>query len=370
MIFFYRDKNLNKKLNIDTILVICILSLLIYSVLLSWSASGQNYRILFSKIIQNIIGILVMFIFSKIPPRLYEEYAPHLYIICIIMLLSIIPFGQIIKGAKRWISLGFLNFQPSEIAKISVILLSSRIIYRNDYPSSNYNILLIIIITIIPALLVAIQPDLGTAILIICSGFFAIFLSGISWKSIMILKILILSMLPIFWFFMHEYQKDRILTLLNPSRDPLGAGYHIIQSKIAIGSGGLLGKGWLEGTQSQLDFIPERQTDFIFSVLGEEMGFLGTTILMFLYVVIITRSLFISIKTKNIFNKIVVSNLTFIFFIYIFVNIGMVSGILPVVGIPLPLISYGGSSLTIIMAGFGICMSVNNSNKELLYRNL
>ncbi|BAC24319.1 mrdB [Wigglesworthia glossinidia endosymbiont of Glossina brevipalpis] len=357
---FYK-KFFHRKIQIDFMFITVILLLLIYSIFIIWSASGKNLEIIQRKIIQIWIGMLIMIFLSYITPKEYEKLAPYLYFLCITLLISVHFFGKVIKGAKRWLDFGIIQFQPAEIAKIAVPLMISRIVNRSDIFISFRCILLSFILILIPTFLVAKQPDLGTSILIFFSGIFVLFLSGISIKIIFYGFSILLFSIPILWnFLMHDYQRNRIKALLNPELDPLGIGYHILQSKIAIGSGGLYGKGWLSGTQSQLEFLPERHTDFIFSVLGEEFGFLGSIILLLLYLLLIIRGLIISMQANNIFCKVISGSLILTLFLYIFVNIGMVCGILPIVGVPLPLISYGGSALIALMSGFGIIISINN----------
>ncbi|UDG81602.1 Peptidoglycan glycosyltransferase MrdB [Candidatus Profftia lariciata] len=354
------------KMHIDKLFLICIISILVYSTVIMWSASGQDINIMFRRIEQILIGIFIMLVMAQIPPRIYENWSPYLYTLCIILLILVNSFGETSKGAQRWLDLGFLRFQPSEIAKIAVPLLVARFINRDVCPPSLKNIGIVLTLIFMPTLLVAAQPDLGTSILVATSGLFILFLAGLSWRFIIVTLISIISFMPIFWFFlMHEYQQNRIIMLLNPERDPLGAGYHIIQSKIAIGSGGFSGKGWLHGTQSQLEFLPERHTDFIFAVLAEELGLVGVLLLLILYLLTIIRGFVIALKAQNTFGRVIVGNFMFILFVYVFVNIGMVSGILPVVGVPLPLVSYGGSALTVLMAGFGIVMSIHTHRKML-----
>lgn len=358
------------KFHIDPIFFLIVLLLLIYSMLIVWSASGQNYNIIIKKFFQIIIGLIFMIGIAQYPPRIYETWSPHLYFLCIVFLCFVDFYGSYTNGAKRWINFGIISFQPSEIAKLSVPLLISRSLNRSSYPPILTQLCMTFLLIFIPTLLIVMQPDLGTAILVVFSGLFIILISGITWKTISFIFFLIFTSVPVFWYcVLQNYQKNRIITFLYPKHDPLGSGYHITQSKIAIGSGGLYGKGWFNGSQSQLDFLPERCTDFIFSVLAEEFGFLGVLILLILYLLLIIRGLIIAIRIKNSFGRFTTSALIFIFFIYIFVNISMVSGILPVVGIPLPLISYGGSSLIILMSGFGIIMSIY-THKKLLSNNI
>ncbi|CAA2928972.1 peptidoglycan glycosyltransferase MrdB [Arsenophonus endosymbiont of Bemisia tabaci] len=354
------------RLHIDIPMLLIILALTIYSVMIMWSASGQDIDMMQRKLIQFVIGFVVMIVMAQISPRIYENWAPYLYIFCLMLLIFVDAFGKISKGAQRWLDLGFVRFQPSEIAKIAVPLMVARFVNRDLCPPTLKNTLLALILIFLPTLLVAAEPDLGTSILIAASGLFILFLAGMNWKLIAIAATGIACFIPILWvFLMHNYQRDRVMMLLDPETDPLGAGYHIIQSKIAIGSGGLFGKGWLHGTQSQLEFLPERHTDFIFAVLAEELGLIGVVILLLLYLLLIMRGLIIAANAQNTFGRVIIGGLMLILFFYIFVNIGMVSGILPVVGVPLPLLSYGGSALIVLMSGFGIIMSIHTHRKFL-----
>lgn len=354
------------RIHIDPLFMLIILGLLTYSAVVIWSASGQDPGMMERKLGQIAMGLVIMIVLAQVPPRVYEGWAPYLYIVCVILLVAVDAFGQISKGAQRWLDLGFVRFQPSEIAKIAVPLMVARFINRDVCPPTLKNTGIALILIFLPTLLVAAQPDLGTSILIAASGLFVLFLSGMSWKLIGVAVLLVAAFIPILWFFlMHDYQRDRVMMLLDPESDPLGAGYHIIQSKIAIGSGGLRGKGWLHGTQSQLEFLPERHTDFIFAVLAEELGLVGVLILLILYVLLIMRGLTMAARAQTTFGRVMAGGLMLIFFVYVFVNIGMVSGILPVVGVPLPLVSYGGSALIVLMAGFGIIMSIHTHRKLL-----
>lgn len=359
-------RSLWNKIHIDPLFLLIILCLLVYSATVIWSASGQDPGMMERKIGQICMGLMAMLIFAQVPPRIYEGWSPYLYIVCVILLMAVDAFGQISKGAQRWLDLGILRFQPSEIAKIAVPLMVARFINRDVCPPSLKHTAIALVLIFLPTLLVAAQPDLGTSILIAASGLFVLFLSGMSWKLITVAVLLIAAFIPILWFFlMHDYQRDRVMMLLDPESDPLGAGYHIIQSKIAIGSGGLRGKGWLQGTQSQLEFLPERHTDFIFAVLAEELGLAGVLLLLGLYLLLIIRGLIIAARAQTTFGRVMSGGLMLILFVYVFVNIGMVSGILPVVGVPLPLVSYGGSALIVLMAGFGIVMSIHTHRKML-----
>lgn len=354
------------RIHVDPTFFILIFALLVYSALVIWSASGQDPGMMERKIGQIAMGVVIMLVMAQIPPRVYEGWAPYLYIITVILLVAVDAFGHISKGAQRWLDLGFVRFQPSEIAKIAVPLMVARFINRDVCPPTLKNTAIALVLIFMPTLLVAAQPDLGTSILIAASGLFVLFLSGMSWKLIAVAVLMVAAFVPVLWFFlMHDYQRDRVMMLLDPESDPLGAGYHIIQSKIAIGSGGLRGKGWLHGTQSQLEFLPERHTDFIFAVLAEELGLVGVLVLLVLYILVIMRGLIMAARAQTTFGRVMAGGLMLIFFVYVFVNIGMVSGILPVVGVPLPLVSYGGSALIVLMAGFGIIMSIHTHRKLL-----
>jgi len=354
------------RIHIDPLFMLIILALLTYSAIVIWSASGQDPGMMERKLGQIAMGTVIMLVMAQVPPRVYESWAPYLYIVCVILLIAVDAFGHISKGAQRWLDLGFVRFQPSEIAKIAVPLMVARFINRDVCPPTLKNTGIALVLIFMPTLLVAAQPDLGTSILIAASGLFVLFLSGMSWKLIGVAVLLVAAFIPVLWFFlMHDYQRDRVMMLLDPESDPLGAGYHIIQSKIAIGSGGLRGKGWLHGTQSQLEFLPERHTDFIFAVLAEELGLVGVLLLLLLYLLLIMRGLIIAARAQTTFGRVMSGGLMLILFVYVFVNIGMVSGILPVVGVPLPLVSYGGSALIVLMAGFGIVMSIHTHRKML-----
>lgn len=357
-------------MHIDQPFLLCILALLGYSLFVMWSASGQDIGMMERKAAQIAIGLTVMIAMAQIPPRAYEGWAPYLYIVCVILLIMVDVFGQISKGAQRWLDLGFVRFQPSEIAKIAVPLMVARFINRDMCPPSLKNTGIALVLIFLPTLLVAAQPDMGTSIMVAASGLFVLFLAGMSWRLIAVALVLLAAFIPVLWFFlMHDYQRARVMMLLDPESDPLGAGYHIIQSKIAIGSGGLSGKDWLQGTQSQLEFLPERHTDFIFAVLAEELGLIGVLVLIAMYLFVIMRGLVIAANAQTSFGRVMVGGLILILFVYVFVNIGMVSGILPVVGVPLPLISYGGSALVVLMAGFGIVMSIH-THRKMLSKNL
>ncbi|TDQ57873.1 cell elongation-specific peptidoglycan biosynthesis regulator RodA [Mesocricetibacter intestinalis] len=361
--------NLWPRLHLDFWLLLGLILISGYGLIVLYSAAGGSEVMFRNRLIQVILGFIVMIVMAQFPPRFYQKVAPYLFIAGIIMLILVDMIGATSKGAQRWLDLGVLRFQPSEIVKLAVPLMVAVYLGNRSMPSKISETLIALLIIIFPTLLVAIQPDLGTSILVSASGIFVVFLAGMSWWLILSALVGLAAFIPIMWLYlMHDYQRMRVLMLLDPEKDPLGAGYHILQSKIAIGSGGLWGKGWMLGTQSQLEFLPEPHTDFIFAVLSEEYGMVGIALLMMLYFFIIVRGLIIGAKAQTAFGRILVGALTLIFFVYIFVNIGMVSGILPVVGVPLPLISYGGTSFVSLMAGFGLIMSVHTHKRTLYHK--
>lgn len=343
---------------LDIWLLIGLFAITGYGLLVLYSASGGSERMFTNRVVQVCLGLGVMFVMAMFPPRFYEKVSPYLYVVCIILLVLVDLVGETSKGAQRWLNLGFVRFQPSEIAKLAVPLMVATYLGKRSLPPDFRDTAIALAMIIVPTLLVAAQPDLGTSILVCAAGIFVLFLAGLSWKLIGAGVVFLAGFIPIMWFFlMHDYQKTRVMTLIDPEKDPLGAGYHIIQSKIAIGSGGIEGKGWMEGTQSQLEFLPEPHTDFIFAVLSEEHGMIGILILLAIYLFIIARGLIIGAKSGTAFGRILSGGTSLLFFVYVFVNIGMVSGILPVVGVPLPLFSYGGTSYVTLMAAFGLMMS-------------
>ncbi|MFT4926254.1 MAG: rod shape determining protein RodA [Phenylobacterium sp.] len=357
------------RLHIDVPLLIGLLAIMLLGLAVMYSASGENHKQVVRQLIHIGIACGGMFIFAQIPPMVYRHWTVAVFVVGIALLVAVLVFGHVGKGAQRWLDLGFIKFQPSELMKLAVPMMVSWYLSRYHLPSTFKHIFFGFILMAIPTLLIAKQPDLGTSILIASSGFFALFLSGMSWSLLLFLAALAPVALWVLWsFFMHTYQKQRVLTFLDPETDPLGSGYHIIQSKIAIGSGGLEGKGWLHGTQSQLEFIPERHTDFIFSVFSEEFGLVGVIVLLAIYLFIVARGMYISVRAQDTFGKLLAGSITMTFFVYVFVNIGMVSGLLPVVGVPLPLVSYGGTSMVTLMLGFGVLMSIS-THRRLLASN-
>jgi len=346
-----------KKFSIDWALMTGLLTLSAISLFVLYSAGDQNTDLLFRQSIRITLAFVVMLVVARVTPEQLLRWTPYIYSIGILLLVIVLGAGVIGKGAQRWIDLGFVRFQPAEMMKLAVPMMVAWVMVKKPLPASLPTVILGFIVVAIPAFLVIKQPDLGTAILIAASGLVVIFFAGMSWRIIAVLAGLLAAAAPLGWYLIRDYQRQRILTLFDPWSDPLGAGYHTIQSAIAVGSGGMYGKGWLNGSQSQLDFIPERSTDFIFAVFSEEFGFIGSLMLLIAYLFVIGRSLYIAIEAKDSYTRLLCGSLAVTFAIYVFVNIGMVTGILPIVGVPLPLISYGGTSMVSLMAGFGILMS-------------
>ena len=353
------------RLHIDLPLVIGLLLTMSFGLFVLYSASGEHVDMLIRQMVRFGAGFAVMFLLAQIPPRTYRFWTPVVFAVGLVMLVLVLLVGTEAKGAQRWLSLpGLGRFQPSEIMKIACPAMMAWYFRERALPPKLKDILVGLTIALLPALLIGKQPDLGTALLIAAAGLLALFMAGLSWRIIVIALLLAAVAAPLMYnFVLHDYQRNRVDTFLNPEADPLGTGWNIIQSKTAIGSGGLDGKGWLNGTQSRLDFLPESHTDFIFAVLAEELGLFGILVLLGLYLFIIGRGLWISINAQDIYSRLLASSLTLTFFIYVFVNIGMVSGLLPVVGVPLPLVSYGGTSIVTLLAGFGVLMSIHTHRR-------
>jgi len=351
-------------LRLDGPLLFAILMVCAFGLFVLYSASGYNPDLLTRQSVRIGIAVVVMLIVAQIPPKMMRMWAPWLFAIGLGLLILVLTVGEVGKGAQRWLDVGLLRFQPSEVMKLAAPMMAAWYLRERPLPPRISEVLVVIAgIVILPAALIARQPDLGTALLIAASGLIVILLAGLSLRWILVSAVLTLAAAPLLWFNMHDYQRQRVLTFLNPESDPLGSGYHIIQSKIAIGSGGVFGKGWLNGTQAQLEFLPERATDFIFAVLGEEFGLLGLCSLLLMYIFIVMRGLYIATQAQDTFGRLLAGSISLTFFVYVFVNTGMVTGLLPVVGVPLPLISYGGTSMVTLMAGFGILMSVHSHRK-------
>ena len=354
------------KPQVDYPLLSAIVMLCGVSLIVLYSAGGENTDQLIKHGIRAGFAFLLMLVFSRISPAVLSRWSMHIYLGGLGLLIIVLAVGFIGKGAQRWIDLGLVRFQPAEIMKIGVPMMVAWLLTRSTLPPRPLFLVISILAVLIPSVLVILQPDLGTALLIILSGIVVIFLAGISWKLIIGVTLAMGAIAPVLWaFVLHDYQRRRVLTLFDPWSDPLGAGYHTIQSIIAIGSGGIQGKGWLSGTQSQLEFIPERSTDFIFAVFAEEFGLIGVIVLILIYCFVVFRGLLIAFYAQDTYSRLLAGGLSATFFFYVFVNIGMVSGILPVVGVPLPLLSYGGTSMVTLMIGFGILMSISRERNFL-----
>ncbi len=347
-------------LRLDPWLVFGLLLLLGVSVLTVYSASHQSTPQMVNLGVRIGMGLLLMLLMARIPPRIYQYWSPWLFAVGVLLLLAVELFGHVGKGAQRWLDLGFMRFQPSEILKLAVPMMAAWYLAQRALPPRPLDVLVALLIIAVPVVLIMLQPDLGTSILVAAAGLFVLFFAGLSWKYILGFLLALGGTIPLMWqYVLHDYQRQRVMTLFDPEADPLGTGYHIIQSKIAIGSGGVAGKGWLNSTQSGLDFLPEGHTDFIFAVFAEEFGLIGVILLLLLYLFIILRGLMIAAQAPGIYGRLLAGSLSMSFFVYVFVNTGMVTGLLPVVGVPLPLVSYGGTAMVTLMAGFGMLMSIH-----------
>ena len=354
-----------RRLHIDGPLLGGLLLISALGLVVLYSAVGENMRLWMNQVIRLGVALVAMVIVAQIPPGFLRRWTPWAYVGGLILLALVLLTGEIGQGARRWLDLG-IRFQPSEIMKLALPAALAWLLHDRALPPSPALILAMLVLIGVPFALVALQPDLGTSILIALTGATVVFLAGIGLRYIFSAVALLAAALPAMWYFvMHDYQKRRVLTLFDPEKDPLGAGYHIIQSKIAIGSGGLFGKGWLNGTQGQLEFLPERSTDFIFAVIGEEFGLLGALTILLLYLAITGRGFYIAATAQDTFSRLLAGSISFTFFFYVFVNTAMVTGLIPVVGVPLPLISAGGTSLVTLMAGFGILMSIHTHRRLL-----
>jgi rod shape determining protein RodA len=350
-------------LHLDGALLLLLLVGLGFGLLVLYSAAGGNTTLWLRQVARVGIALLAMLVLAQVPARFLRLLAPLAYGAGILLLVVVAGLGDIGKGAQRWLDLGFVRFQPSELMKLAVPMMCAWYLHDRALPASLLESLVVLAIVAVPAGLIAEQPDLGTALLVAAAGLLVLLLAGLPWRFVFAGAGLAAAAAPVAWFFLHDYQRQRILTLLDPQSDPLGAGYHIIQSQIAIGSGGIFGKGWMNGSQAQLEFLPERSTDFIFAVIGEELGLLGQLFLIGLYLAIIGRALYLANQCRDTFGRLVAGSIALTFFVYVFVNTGMVTGILPVVGVPLPLVSYGGTSMVTLLAAFGILMSLRSQRK-------
>lgn len=350
---------------VDFPLLLATLALCALGLAIQFSAGGENVDQLARQAIRVGVAAAVMLALATISAETVRRYTPQVFFIGLALLILVLAFGVVGRGAQRWLDLGLFRFQPSELIKLALPMMVAWLL-THSFMRTNRRLSFLAcgVIVLVPGYLVFLQPDLGTALLVVAVGAFAIFLGGLSWRSIGVLAVLFLALIPLAWPLLQDYQKDRIITLFNPWNDPLGQGYHSIQSMVAIGSGGFSGKGWLQGSQSQLDFLPERSTDFVFSVFAEEFGFFGSAFLIMIYSFLIIRCLIIAYRCDYDFARIVAGCIAIMIFFQVFVNIGMVSGILPVVGLPLPIISYGGTSLVTVLAGIGLVMGAKHAKRS------
>ena len=353
------------RLHLDAPLLFTLIAAAAMGLIVLYSAGGGDIDLVKRQLIRLGLAFSGMVILAQLSPQLLLRMTPWVFIIGVLLLVAVLVGGETSGGAQRWLNLYVVRFQPSEMMKLAVPMMVAWYLADVRLPPSHWQLLAAATLIAVPMLMIAKQPDLGTALLIASSGFFVVFLAGLQWRLLAIFSVLVTAAAPLIWHFMHAYQRQRVITFLSPESDPLGSGYHIIQSKIAIGSGGLFGKGWMNGTQSQLDFLPERSTDFIFAVLGEELGFFGILLLFTFYTIIVVRGIMITIQAQDTYTRLLAGSLAMTFCVYFVVNTGMVTGLLPVVGLPLPLISYGGTSIVTLMAGFGILMSIQTHRKLL-----
>ena len=361
-----RPTSLLLRLHIDLPLLLLLILLTAYGLIVLYSASGGDSHYVTRQSVFIVVAYISMFTLAQVPVALLQRWAPWFYLGGIVMLVLVLFFGTGAKGAQRWLSIGGFRFQPSEALKLAVPITIAAYLAKRRLPPRMKHVLITLTMIAIPTVLIMKQPDLGTSLLIAASGLIVLFFAGLRWRYIGgAVALLVAAAWPMWQFVLHGYQKRRILTLLNPEEDKLGAGWNIIQSKTAIGSGGVEGKGWLQGTQSQLDFLPESHTDFIIAVLAEEFGLFGVLLLLGLYVLIIGRGLMIGLNAQDTFSRLLAGGLTLTFFVYVFVNIGMVTGLLPVVGVPLPLVSHGGTSIVTLMTGFGMLMAISTARRRV-----
>ena len=353
-----------RRLNIDGPLLGGLLLICVFGLFVLYSAAGENSRLLINQAVRLGVALVAMLIVAQLPPDFLRRWTPWGYAAGLLLLMLVLTRGDVGQGARRWLDIG-IRFQPSEAMKLAVPMMTAWFLHDRQIPPRIGHLAIIAALIAVPTVMIAKQPDLGTSLLIAASGVIVIILAGMSFKLMFGLGVLTVPGALVLWNFMQDYQKQRVLTLLNPDSDPLGAGYNIIQSKIAIGSGGLFGKGWTNGSQAQLEFLPERHTDFIFAVLGEEFGLFGVLTLLALYMFVIGRGLYIAVHAPDTYSRLLAGSISLTFLVYVFVNTAMVTGLVPVVGVPLPLVSFGGTSMVTLMAGFGILMSIHSHRKLL-----
>ncbi len=351
-----------QRLHLDGPLLGALLLISGFGLVVLYSAVAQDMDLWLQQVVRLVVALLGMIVIAQFPPDVLRRWTPWGYLAGLFLLVLVLVTGEASQGAQRWLDVG-IRFQPSEIMKLAVPMMAAWYLHDRQLPPKFLNLLVLAVLIVVPTVLIAKQPDLGTSLLIATAGILVIILAGLSIRLMFVLGVSAVPGAYVLWQFMQDYQKQRVLTLLNPDSDPLGAGYNIIQSKIAIGSGGLFGKGWTNGSQAQLEFLPERDTDFIFAVMGEELGLLGVLGLLGLYLFVVGRGLYIAMQARDTFSRLLAGSISLTFFVYVFVNTAMVTGLVPVVGIPLPLVSYGGTSMVTLMAGFGILMSIHRHRK-------
>jgi rod shape determining protein RodA len=352
-----------KALRLDGMLLSGLAAVSLFGLFVLYSAAGDNTALWLNQLARIGIGFTLMVALAQVPDHFLRMLAPAAYAVGVILLVLVAVAGDIGKGAQRWLDLGVVRFQPSEILKLAVPMMCAWYLHQRPLPPSLRDVVVVLLVIVVPVGLIAEQPDLGTALLVAAAGIIVLVLAGLPWIYVLGGVAVLGAAVPVVWHFMHEYQRQRVLTLLDPESDALGAGYHIIQSQIAIGSGGVFGKGWMNGSQAQLEFLPERSTDFIFAVIGEELGLLGLVALLAGYLFVVGRGIYMSMQCRDAYARLLAGSIALTFFVYACVNAGMVMGLLPVVGVPLPLVSYGGTSFVTLMAGFGILMSLHSSRK-------
>lgn len=355
---------LMRRMHIDGPLLGALILISGFGLLILYSAVGESNRLLMNQAVRLGVAFVAMLVVAQLSPDFLRRWTPWGYLAGLVLLVLVLMVGEVGQGARRWLNLG-IRFQPSEAMKLGVPMMAAWYLHHRQMPPSLGQILAIALMIAVPTILIAGQPDLGTSLLIAASGVIVVILAGMSFRLIIGMGLLAVPGALVLWNFMKDYQKQRVLTLLDPDSDPLGAGYNIIQSKIAIGSGGLFGKGWTNGSQAHLEFLPERDTDFIFAVLGEEFGLLGVLTLLVLYMFVISRGLYIAVQAHDTYSRLLAGSISLTFLVYVFVNTAMVTGLIPVVGVPLPLVSFGGTSMVTLMAGFGILMSIHSHRKLL-----
>lgn len=352
------------RLNVDGPLFMALILVAAFGLVVLYSAVGENMRLWTNQLVRLLVAVVAMLVMAQFSPDFLRRWTPWGYAAGIVLLVLVLIGGEVGQGARRWLDLG-VRFQPSEVMKLAVPMMAAWYLHDREIPPGIKSLAVLAVVIVVPTVLIARQPDLGTSLLIAAAGVIVIVLAGLPIRLMLGLAVAAVPGAFVLWQFMQDYQRQRVLTLLNPDSDPLGAGYNIIQSKIAIGSGGLFGKGWTNGSQAQLEFLPERDTDFIFAVVAEELGLLGVLVLLALYMFIVARGLFIAAAAHDTYSRLLAGSISLTFFVYVFVNTAMVTGLLPVVGIPLPLVSFGGTSMVTLLAGFGILMAIHSHRKLL-----